>query len=51
MCRHWRLGKLYQSMGKKDAAKAELDIARAMNKQSSKPLSQEMGGEQTRPQP
>lgn len=43
---HWRLGKLYRSMGKKDAAKAEFDIASAMNnKEGSKPLTQEIGGQ------
>lgn len=48
---HWRLGKLYQSMGKKDAAKAQFDIASAMNKESSKPLTQEIGGERPKTQP
>jgi Tfp pilus assembly protein PilF len=41
---HWRLGKLYQSMGRRDEAKAQFDIASAMNKQSSRPLAQEIGG-------
>ena len=42
---HWRLGKLYQSMGKKDEAKQEFAIASAMNKENSRPLTQEIGGD------
>ena len=42
---HWRLGKLYQSMGKKDEAKQEFAIASAMTKENDKPLAQEIGYE------
>jgi tetratricopeptide (TPR) repeat protein len=48
---HWRLGKLYQSMGKKDEARAEFAIASAMNKENSRPLTQELGGDQPKTQP
>jgi tetratricopeptide (TPR) repeat protein len=48
---HWRLGKLYQSMGKKDEAKEEFAIASAMNKENSRPLTQEMGGDHPKTQP
>ncbi len=48
---HWRLGKLYQAMGKKDEAKAEFAIASAMNKENSRPLTQEIGGGQPKTQP
>ena len=48
---HWRLGKLYQAMGKKEEAKAEFSIASAMNKESSRPLTQEIGQAPPRPQP
>ncbi len=46
---HWRLGKLYQSMGKKEEAKQEFAIASAMNKESSRPLTQEIGGPKAQP--
>jgi tetratricopeptide (TPR) repeat protein len=39
---HWRLGKLYQAMGKKEDAKTEFDIASAMNRESSRPLAQQL---------
>ena len=48
---HWRLGRLYQSMGKKDEAKEEFAIASAMNKENSRPLTQEIGGDHPKPQP
>ncbi len=48
---HWRLGKLYQSMGKKEQAKVEFEIASAMTKQNDKPLSQEIGGDHPKTQP
>lgn len=48
---HWRLGKLYQSMGKKDDAREQFAIASAMNKENSRPLTQEMGGDHPKPQP
>ncbi len=48
---HWRLGKLYQSMGKKDEAKQEFAIASAMNKENSRPLTQEIGGDPPKTQP
>lgn len=48
---HWRLGKLYQSMGKKDEAKAQFAIASAMNKESSRPLAQEISGDGRKSQP
>ena len=48
---HWRLGKLYQSMGKKDEAREEFAIASAMNKENSRPLTQEIGGDHPKPQP
>ncbi len=48
---HWRLGKLYQSMGKKEEAREQFAIASAMNKQNSRPLTQEIGGAQPKTQP
>ncbi len=48
---HWRLGKLYQSMGMKDEAKQEFAIASAMNKENSRPLTQEIGGNHPKTQP
>jgi tetratricopeptide (TPR) repeat protein len=48
---HWRLGKLYQSMGKKDEAREEFAIASAMNKENSRPLTQEIGGDHPKTQP
>jgi Tfp pilus assembly protein PilF len=48
---HWRLGKLYQSMGKKAEAREEFAIASAMNKENSRPLTQEMGGDRPKTQP
>lgn len=47
---HWRLGKLYQAMGKKQEAKAEFDIASNMNKQNSRPLAQEIESAQPKAQ-
>ncbi len=48
---HWRLGRLYQSMGKKDEAREEFAIASAMNKENSRPLTQEIGEDRPKPQP
>jgi tetratricopeptide (TPR) repeat protein len=48
---HWRLGKLYRSMGKKEEAEAEFATARAMTKESDKPLAQEIGGDRPKTQP
>ena len=48
---HWRLGRLYQSMGKKDEAREEFAIASAMNKENSRPLTQEIGEDHPKPQP
>jgi tetratricopeptide (TPR) repeat protein len=39
---HWRLAKLYQSMGRKEEAKAQFDIAGAVNQQKRRPLTQEI---------
>jgi Flp pilus assembly protein TadD len=35
---HWRLGRLYHSMGKNAESKAELEKARAINHNRDKPL-------------
>jgi tetratricopeptide (TPR) repeat protein len=43
MSSHSRLAKVYQSMGKKEAAKAEFVTASAINRQNSRPLTQEIG--------
>jgi Tfp pilus assembly protein PilF len=48
---HWRLARLYQSMGRKDEAKAEFDIASSMNKENSRPLTQEIGDSHPGAQP
>ena len=48
---HWRLGKLYQAMGRKEEAKAEFSIASAMNKENSRPLTQEIGERAAKPLP
>jgi tetratricopeptide (TPR) repeat protein len=42
---HWRLGKLYRSMGKGEQAEAEFAVASAMTKEKDRPLAQEMDGE------
>jgi tetratricopeptide (TPR) repeat protein len=48
---HWRLGKLYRSMGKKAEAEAEFAVASAMTKENDKPLAQEIGGDRPKMQP
>jgi Tfp pilus assembly protein PilF len=35
---HWRLAKLYRTMGKKEEAKAEFDKASTLNKQADEAL-------------
>ncbi len=48
---HWRLGRLYRSMGKKDEATQEFAIASAMTKESDKPLAQEIDRSHSKTQP
>jgi tetratricopeptide (TPR) repeat protein len=46
---HWRLGRLYRSMGKHDDAKAEFLKASQINKAADKPLIDKMDGAHARP--
>jgi tetratricopeptide (TPR) repeat protein len=46
---HWRLGRLYRTMGKKDAAKVEFDKASTLNKAVDDDLIKKMASGQTRP--
>jgi Flp pilus assembly protein TadD len=41
---HWRLGRLYRSMGKKDEAKAEFDKASSINRAADDAVVNKMGG-------
>ena len=41
---HWRLAKLYQTMGKKDEAKVEFAKASSMNKEASQALHEKIAG-------
>jgi tetratricopeptide (TPR) repeat protein len=46
---HWRLGRLYRSMGKKEEAKAELDKASNLNKAVDEELYKKISGAHPRP--
>jgi tetratricopeptide (TPR) repeat protein len=48
---HWRLGRLYRSMGRKEEAEAEFAIASAMVKNADKPLAEEMDGNRAKKHP
>jgi tetratricopeptide (TPR) repeat protein len=48
---HWRLGRLYRAMGKKDEAKAEFDKASSITKASDDAVSDKMGGAHAQPVP
>ena len=51
---HWRLGRLYRTMGRKEEAKAELDKASSITKSADQELYKKMAGSQgnaTVPQP
>jgi hypothetical protein len=43
---HWRLGRLYRTMGKKAEAKVELDKARAITRSANQELYKKIGGSQ-----
>jgi len=47
---HWRLARLYQSMGRKDEAKAEFDKASAMHKEADQALVEKLNKGQPSPQ-
>jgi len=46
---HWRLARVYQSMGKKDEAKAEFDKASALNQETDAPLLNKLDSVHTKP--
>ena len=46
---HWRLGRLYRSMGRKEEAKAEFDKASTLNKAADEELYKKMAGAHARP--
>jgi len=46
---HWRLGRLYRTMGKKDEAKAEFDKASTLNKAADEDLYKKMSNGRARP--
>ena len=46
---HWRLGRLYRTMGKKDEAKAEFDKASSLNKAVDEALYKKISGGNARP--
>ena len=41
---HWRLGRLYRAMGKKDEAKAELDKASSITRSADQELYKKISG-------
>jgi tetratricopeptide (TPR) repeat protein len=43
---HWRLGRLYRALGKKEEAKAELDKASSITKSADQELYKKMSGAQ-----
>ena len=45
---HWRLGRLYRAMGRKDEAKAEFDKASQLNKAADEDLYQKIANGQKR---
>ena len=46
---HWRLGRLYRSMGRKAEAKAELEKASSITKSADRELYRKMAGSQSTP--
>lgn len=46
---HWRLGRLYRSMGRKQEAKAEFDKASTLNKAADEALNKKISGAHPRP--
>jgi tetratricopeptide (TPR) repeat protein len=46
---HWRLGRLYRSMGRKQEAKAEFDKATTLNKAADEDLNKKISGAHPRP--
>jgi tetratricopeptide (TPR) repeat protein len=46
---HWRLGRLYRTMGRKDEAKAELDKASTLNKAADEDLFKKMSNGRAKP--
>ena len=46
---HWRLGRLYRAMGKKEEAKVELDKASSITRTANQELYKKIGGSQTAP--
>ena len=46
---HWRLGRLYRSMGRKEEAKAEFDKASTLNKAADEELYKKIAGGHARP--
>jgi tetratricopeptide (TPR) repeat protein len=47
---HWRLGRLYRTMGKKEEAKAELDKASSITRSANQELYKKISGAQPKPQ-
>jgi len=46
---HWRLGRLYRTMGKKEEAKVEFDKASTLNKAADEDLYKKIAGAHPRP--
>lgn len=46
---HWRLGRLYRAMGRKDEAKAELDKASSITRSANQELYKKISGAQPKP--
>jgi tetratricopeptide (TPR) repeat protein len=46
---HWRLGRLYRTMGKKDEAKAEFDKANQVNKAADQALLDKINNSRAHP--
>jgi tetratricopeptide (TPR) repeat protein len=48
---HWRLGRLYKTLGKRDASKAEFDKAASLNKAADEDLYKKLENGRKQPQP
>ena len=48
---HWRLGRLYRAMGRKEEAKAELDKASTITRSADQELYKKISGGQAKPAP
>jgi tetratricopeptide (TPR) repeat protein len=46
---HWRLGRLYRAMGRKEEAKIELDKASSITRTANQELYKKIGGSQAAP--